>query len=140
MTTKQRYTAETIKCRPINKDALDKTINKIMYAKNPNPAIIYRTSGVHAIINKPKRCLIDDEFVGHEIGEKIIWYVYVTEIHEDGSRLHSCLPEHEVTTTIQEIKQYLMPETSLAEFTKGRRGYNHRIKANEADWIQFFNS
>ena len=139
METKTRHTPETIKVRPIDKAKLDKAIDDFMRSKEGKPNITYATGGYHAIINQPKQCLIDDEFVGHDIADKIIWYVYETETTADGRKMHDCLPTHEVTMTLAEMESYLKPGITLAEFTKERRGYNSRIRNNEADWLRYFN-
>ncbi len=139
METKTRYTPETIRVRPIDKAKLDKNINDFMQSKTGKANIAYRTSGYNAIIREPKLCIIDDEFIGHDISDKVTWYVYETETMPDGRKIGNCLPTHEVTITLPEMEQFLQTETTLAEFTKERRGYNSRIRQNEADWMRFFN-
>ncbi len=139
MRTKERYTTETIKVRPVDQEKLDKMINEFMHTKYPDPNTIYHTSSYTALIKSPKSCLIDDEFVGHEITNEITWYVYKTETLANGGKRGFYMPTDEVTMSLAEMEQYLLPETTLAEFTQGRRGYNSRVRQNEADWIRYFN-
>lgn len=140
MDIKQRHTPETIVAYPINMERLNQSINQTFHKDGmSSPKIEYGTHGIFALIREPSLCLIDDEFVGWDIKEKITFHIYETETREDRMKIHTCLPTHEVTLTIAELEKYLMPPISLAEFTRNRRGYNSRIKANEADWMRYFN-
>ena len=140
MKSKPRYTPETVEVQPIDMAKLNTTINEFFHKDSKFPANIeYHTRGTLAIIRQPNLCIIDDEFIGHDISEKVIFYIYETEKMADGRELHNCLPTHEVSLTLVELSQYLGPVVTLAEFTKERRGYNSRIRANEADWVRYFN-
>lgn len=140
MQTKERYTPETVSVYPIDMDKLNKDINELFHRDSKyTPDMEFSANGIHAIIQSPKLCIIDDEFVGHDISDTITFFVYVSGIHEDGIRWHACQPEHEVTLTITELQKYFKQQITLAEFTKSRRGYNTRIRANEADWIKYLN-
>lgn len=141
MDIKIRYTPETITVYPLDMMKLNESINQFFHKDGINPPNIeYRTHGKHALIRKPSLCLIDEEFVGFDIKNKITFYIYETETKEDGIKTHTCLPTHEVSIKLAELEKYLSPPMSLAEFTQDRRGYNARIKANESDWIRHFNS
>ena len=141
MKSKPRYTPETIQVYPLDMEKLNTTMNEFFHKDGKFPVNIqYRTSGVLALIRQPRLCIIDDELVGHDISyDKVIFYIYEMETHPDGHKTGHCLPTHEVSLTSAELEQYLKPVITLAEFTKDRRGYNSRIRANEADWVRYFN-
>lgn len=136
METKERYTTENVLVYPIDIKKLNSTLNSFMHEKiqdSPKDAL-YEVHGKLAIMRHPKECVIDDEFVGHDIKNKITFYIYKSQ-----SNTHECFPSYEVTLTLQELKTYLQNSITLAEFTKDRRGYNSRIRANEAEWIKYLN-
>jgi len=140
MKSKVRYTAETIIVEPVDQVRLNIAVNQLFHNDSKIPANIeYRTRGIHAITRQPKLCIIDDEFVGSDIKDQITFYVFEEETQPDGRHTFSLMPSNEVTLSLGEMEQYLGPPITLAEFTKGRRGYNARIRANEADWIRYFN-
>ncbi len=140
MKAQPRYTPETIKVYPLDMEELNATIDAFFHKDGKFPANIqYYTAGVLAISRQPNLCVIDDEFVGHDISDKITFYIYETETQPDGRKLHNCLPTHDVSLSLTELEQYMKPVTTLAEFTKSRRGYNSRIRSNEADWIRYVN-
>ena len=140
MKSKPRYTPETVEVQPIDMAKLNTAFNEFFHKDSKFPANIeYRTHGTLAIIRQPNLCLIDDEFIGHDITEKVIFYIYEREEMPDGHIHGHCLPTHEVSVTLAELDQYLKPPITLAEFTKERRGYNSRIRANESDWVRYFN-
>lgn len=134
MKSKVRHTPETITVYPINKERLDISINKHFHDGGEPMATDYHTQGKLALIREPKPCIIDDEFVSHDISDKIIFYIFETT-----DRVHNMLPTYEVTVSTAELEKYLDSPVTLADFTKDRRGYNTRIRANEADWIRHFN-
>jgi len=140
MKSKPRYTPETVEVQPIDMTKLNAAINEFFHKDGKFPANIeYHASGILAIIRQPNLCIIDDEFVGHDISEKVIFYIYEWEDLGDGHHRGHCLPTHEVSLTLAELDQHLKPTITLAEFTKERRGYNSRIRANEADWVRYLN-
>ena len=140
MEIKIRYTPENITVYPLDMEKLNIAINEFFHRDGINsPNIEYRTHGKQALIRQPSLCLIDDEFVGHDVGDKVIFYIYETEEIEEGKKVHTCVPTHEISITLPELEKYLTSPISLAEFTQDRRGYNSRIRTNEADWIRFFN-
>ncbi len=140
MKSAPRLTPETVEVQPIDMVRLNTTINEFFHKDDKFPANIeYRANGVLAIIPQPNPCVIDDEFVGHDISGKITFYIYETESLPDGRRMHNAIPTHEVSVTIEELGNYLKPPITLAEFTKERRGYNSRIRSNEADWVRYLN-
>jgi hypothetical protein len=140
MKSKIRYTPETITVYPIDMERLNAAINEYFHQVLKTSAnITYRAHGEHAIIKQPKPCIIDEEFIGGDISDKVTFYVYQSEKGEDGKTTHDCFPTREVILTIAELEKFYRAETTLADFTKDRRGYNSRIRANEADWIRFFN-
>jgi len=141
MESKQRYTPETIMVFPLDMEKLNKTINKFFHEKGGKfPAdVTYNARGILALMRHPKLCILNDEFVGQDIGDKITFYVYESWERERGHTWFSCLPSQEISMPIKELEVYLKESTSLAEFTKERRGYNSRIRANEAEWIKYLN-
>ena len=140
MKSKVRYTAETIIVEPVDRVRLNTTVNQFFHKDGKALANTeYTTRGVYAIIRQPKLCIIDDEFVGHDIQDQVTFYVFEEEVHPDGRRTFYMMPTHEITLSLEELRQYLESPITLAEFTKGRRGYNSRIRANEADWMRYFN-
>lgn len=89
------------------------------FISNPSPAIVDRD----IIVNFPE----DDgkfEFVMHKVTES------------GGVNL---LPHAAIRLTPEELEQYLGETTTLAEFTKDRRGYNSRLKSNEAEVQEWLN-
>ncbi len=138
MQSKERYTPETINVTPIDMKKLNNSINEFFH-KDGKQDITYSASGILALMQKPKSCIIDDEFVGHDISDNVTFYVYESGTRSSGIQWHSCLPSHEITLSLNELNEYLKPQISLAEFTKERRGYKSRIRANEADWIRYLN-
>jgi len=141
MKSKPRYIPETIGVYPLDMRKLNTTINEFFHkdGKFP-PNITYEAHGILALIREPKLCIIDDEFVGHDISDKITFYIYETVKTQDGRELHNCLPTHEVSLRLTELDIFLKPIITLANFSKDRRGYNSRIRANEADWVRYLNS
>ena len=140
MESKPRYTPETIKVYPLDMEKLNADINEFFHKDGTRPTNIeYRAIGTLAIVRQPKLCVIDDEFIGHDISEKIIFYIFETETKPGGGKTHNALPTYETSISLRELEHFLKPEVTLAEFTKDRRGYNSRIRANEADWIRYFN-
>lgn len=137
-----KYTAETIKARPIDMERLNKDLDNWVHEQHPDqPANVRnKTIGKHALVYEPKRSIIDEEFIGSELGAKITFYVY-EETHEEGKlKSFGIFPTREATFTLDEVEKYLLPEVTLAEFTKERRGYNSRIQSNEYSWMKHFNS
>jgi len=140
MKFKRRYTPETVEVQPIDMAKLNITINEFFHKDGKFPANIeYRARGTLALISQPNLCIIDDEFVGHNISEKVILDICEWEDLGDGHHREHSQPTHEVSLTLVELSQYLKPTVTLAEFTKERRGYNSRIRSNEADWVRYFN-
>jgi len=140
MKSKTRYTPETITVYPLDMERLNESINKFFHEdKKFLESTTYHTRGVLALIKQPNLCLITDEFVGWDISDKVTFYVYEEGKRENGGFWFGCIPTHEITMLIKELKPYLKPTITLAEFTKERRGYNARIRANEVDWIRYFN-
>ncbi len=139
MKTKVRYTPETIQVHPLDMKRLNQDIDESFHKGGEHPEnITYHAHGKLALMREPRLCIIDDEFVGHDISDKIIFYIYEAEKTPKGFR-GNCLPTYEVTLTLAELEPYLKPQISLAEFTQDRRGYNSRIQANEAEWIKYLN-
>ena len=140
MKSKPRYTPETVEVQPIDMVKLNTAFNEFFHKDGKFPINIeYHARGIHAIIQQPNLCIIDDEFIGHDTTDKVIFYIYETEKMADGREMHNCLPTHEVSITLAELGRYFKPPVTLAEFTKDRRGYNSRIRANEMDWVRYLN-
>mgnify|MGYP001612777069 CR=1 FL=1 len=140
METKTRYTSETIEVRPIDMEKLNADIEKHFHKDGKHPTNIqYRVHGVLGIISHPKLCFIDDEFVGHELSDKITFYIHETETHLNGKITGNCFPGWEINMCWPELEQYLKPSITLAEFTANIRGYNFRIRNNEGEWRRFLN-
>ncbi len=140
MESKPRYTPETIQVHPLDMKKLNTNINEFFHRDGKHPANIeYHAIGTLAIVWHPKLCVIDDEFIGHDISDKIIFYIFETETKPNGGKTHNMLPTYETSMTLTELEHFIKPVITLAEFTKNRRGYNSRIRANEADWIRYFN-
>ena len=140
MKAKARYTPDTIQVCPLDMKKLNQAIDKFFHEDGKHPAnITYHAHGTLALVRQPKLCIIDDEFIGHDLTEKITFYVYEEEHHQDGRFTGYCLPSYETSMPLVELEQYLKTPVTLAEFTKERRGYNSRIQANEAEWIKYLN-
>ena len=140
MKAKARYTPETIQVCPLDMERLNQDIDKFFHEDGKHPAnITYHAHGTLSLMRQPKLCIIDEEFIGHDISDKITFYIYEEEHHPNGGFTGHCLPSYEVSMTIVELEAYLKSNTSLAEFSKERRGYNSRIQANEAEWIKYLN-
>ena len=144
MKTKARYTPETIQVYPLGMEKLNQDIDKSFHravtidGKHPTN-ITYHAHGTLALMRQPKLCIIDDEFVGHDLTDKVTFYIYEEEHRPNGGFTGHFLPSYEVSMTITELEAYLKPNVSLAEFSKERRGYNSRIQANESEWIKYLN-
>ena len=137
---KVRNTPENITVYPLDMARLNEDIDKLGHKDKAPDNIRYETrGGGHALIRQPKLCIINDEFIGSEVKEEVTFYVYTEKTHLDGGKSFSCIPESEVTLSLAEVEQYLLPATTLAEFTKERRGYNSRIRSNEGEWMAFLN-
>ncbi len=134
---KTKYTAESIQCYPVNMDKLNTEAKRIC---RETDTIKYHVDGAQALVKSPKIAIIDDEFVGGKVSKEVTFNVFKTEYRPSGSKVFSCLPSYEVTLTLAGLEEYLNAPVSLAEFTKERRGYNSRIKANESSWMDYFNS
>ena len=137
-----KYTAETVICQPIEKVKFDNDINEFLHKQlNTKPSIIYSTRAKEAIIREPILSIIDKEFIGCTIkeDEKITFGVYEEERTDETHGTFSCMPTYEIKLTLLELNGYLLPETTLAEFTKPRRNYNSRIIGNEREWMNVFN-
>ena len=140
MKSKPRYTAETVEVQPIDMARLNAFINEYFHRDGKHPANVeYRARGYLALISKPRLCIINDEFVGHDISDTIVFYIYEEEHRSRGNTIYKCSPSYELSVTLVELNLYLKPPISLAEFTKERRGYNSRIQANEEDWMRYLN-
>lgn len=140
MDLKPRHTPETIQVFPLDMKRLNKDIDQSFHKDSKHPAnITYHASGTLALMRQPKLCMIDDEFIGHDITNKIIFYIHEDEELPDNRHRHTCFPAWEIGLTLAELEPFLKPSISLAEFTKDRRGYNSRIKGNEAEWIRYLN-
>ena len=140
MEIKHRHTPETVTVYPLDMEKLNENINRFFHNDGQFPEnITYEVRGILAFMYHPKFCLINDEFVGWDLGDKVTFHIYEEGKREDGHRWFSCIPSHEVTLPIKELEPYLKPPMTLAEFTKDRRGYNSRIKANEAEWLRYLN-
>jgi hypothetical protein len=140
MESSLRHTPETIQVFPLDMEKLNGDIDQFFHKDSKFPAnITYRAHGIQALMREPKLCIIDDEFIGHDLKDKITFYVYETERTPDGRELHNCFPTQEVILKLTELGSYSKEPVTLAEFTRDRRGYNSRIRANEADWIRYLN-
>ena len=141
MKSKTRYTPETVRVSPVDMEKLNKMIDEFFHKDGAPANKTFRTSGVVALMRQPKLCIINDEFIGHDVGEGTTFTYYVYEEEDLGNGHHTghCFPTHELTLTLEELSPYLKPEVSLAEFTKERRGYNSRIRGNEAEWVRYLN-
>ena len=140
MKTTIRHTPETIEVQPLDMARLNAFLNEFFHKDGAFPAsLTFHTAGKFALVRQPKPCIIDDEFVGHDISDRITFYIYEREDLGSGRFRGNCFPTHEVSMTLEELKPYLKPAITLAEFTEERRGYNSRIRSNEADWVRYFN-
>jgi hypothetical protein len=137
-----KYTAENVKCQPIDKVKLDKDINELLHKQlNTESNITYSSHRKEAIIREPKLSIIDEEFIGVclDENEKITFNIFTETRIDETRRSFGCFPEYEIKLTLNELADYLLPETTLAEFTKERRKYNNRIINNESEWMEVFN-
>ena len=138
MTTKRKHTIESVQCYPVDMAKLNKAVNESVH-KGKLDNFTYSVHGRHALIKTPITAIIEEDFVGSEISKSVTWWVYKAETCKDGSMLCDCVPTYEATIILKELENYLGEPTTLAEFTKGRRGYNARIKVNERLWLAAFN-
>jgi len=144
MKTAQKYTTESIQCQPVNMEKLNQDINAHFHKTPDN--ITYSISRKFAIIHQPCLSIIDEEFIGHDIKDKIVFDIHKSEKHPadnqypNGYESFGMFPCYEVKMSLPDIEPYLDTPVSLAEFTKERRGYNGRIQGNEFAWLEHFNS
>ena len=137
---KVKHTPETVQVSPLDTKRLNESINQSFHKDGQYPDnVIFEIHRDFAIMRQPKLCIIDEEFIGEDIEDKAVFSIYKREQLGDGHFTMGCLPEWEVTLTLAELEPYLKPSISLAEFTKERRGYNSRIKSNEAEWVRYLN-
>jgi hypothetical protein len=136
-----KYTPEIVKCHPISKEKIDKYVNEcILKQTGEGDHVAYDTGREMAIITKPKLCVIDQEYIGLDLGKVFEIRAFRSEKHNDGSISFGCTHAYVVPMPLDDIKNYLLPEVTLAEFTKPRRGYNSRIVSNEHNWVKYLNS
>ena len=135
-----RHTPETIQVFPLDMERLNQNINQSFHKDGKYPDnVVFETHRHFALMRQPKLCIIDEEFIGEDIEHKVIFPIYEREEHDNGHFTMKCLPTWEVSLTLAELEPFLKPNISLAEFTKDRRGYNSRIKSNEAEWTKYLN-
>lgn len=139
MVSKAQYTAETIQCYPINVELLSLGVDELLHRSNPNPNITYRVVHPLALIREPRLAVISEEFIGGDIENSVTFGIHESEKMPNGLSRHNCVAEKEITLTLVELELYLDKPVTLAEFTKARRGYNSRIRGNEALWMRYFN-
>lgn len=137
MTTNVKYNAHTIKIQPIDRDKINAAINKEY--PDPNPLVTWEIAHGLGIIKFPKKAVISSDLVGHDINDNVILSLYRKEKTDRGFS-HGCLPEHEITLTLEELEQYLLPEITLHEFADQGYETHHRRSANYAIWLNHFNS
>ncbi len=139
MEKKPRYTPDTIQVYPLDMDRLNKSINEFFH-KDPKMPLTttYSARGRLALIRQPKLCIIDDEYAGHDLTDKIIFYIY-EEYNENGKHSFACMPNWEVPMPVTDLEQYLKPVITLAEFTKDANFNKSRIQSNQSQWIQYLN-
>lgn len=131
------HTIESIQCYPIDTAKITEEINK----RPDKPTnVTYSIYSKFALVKSPRLAIIDDEFVGKDLTDKVSFSIYESIVNPDGTKTHDCLPSHTVTFKLSELEPYLNPPVSLAEFTKERRGYNSRIRSNEMEWLRIFNT
>ena len=133
------YTAETIKCKPIDTQRIEKELAE----QQNKPDTLFNVRSKLAIVYAPKMAIIDDEFIGWDItpSDEIELDVWTETKDKDGRVCGSCFPSGKITyKNLTDLGEYLLPEVTLAEFSKNRRGYNSRIRGNEAQWMRHFNS
>lgn len=92
-----------------------------------------------ALIRHPRLAIIDDEFIGRDVVGAVSFSVWKEERPAEGHRIFDMYPSNSLILTLTELEDYLLPPVSLATFTADRRGYNSRIKGNEAEWIRWAN-
>ncbi len=141
MATKTKHTPETVQVFPLDKERLNKDINQSFHKDGEYPDnVFFEIHRDFAIMREPKLCIIDEEFIGEDIEDKVAFSIYKQTKLSDGHFTMGCLPEWKVTFTLAQLEPYFKLSVSLAEFTKERRGYNSRIKCNEAEWVRYLNS
>ena len=141
--TKVRFTSETVKCRPIDAKKLSEHLDASIHQdEQVEKNKVYRVRDILAIVMEPRHALIDDEFCGTVSG-KYEFYAYAEwdSLDENNRVVHTfeTIPSYKFEFDIADLIPYLLPETTLAEFSKGRRGYNGRIIKNEYSWMKYFN-
>jgi len=129
-----KYTAENIMCYPIDKAKLSEYLNNVIHERHPDDDMNYEVVHDRAIVIKPRPGWLTEEFVGGE-GK------YRISAHEkmEIGKWCSCAPIYEFEFNFADITPFLKKQITLAEFTKERRGYNSRIRCNEAEWMRYFN-
>ena len=140
MKTKIRLVPETIQVHPLDMEKLNQAIDKSFHKDGKHPAnITYHAHGKEALMRQPRLCIIDDEFVGHDVADKSTFYIYESETLTEGHFRGNVFPTYEISLSLVELETYLKSPVSLAEFTEERRGYNSRIRANEYEWVKYLN-
>ncbi len=103
MESNLRHTPETIQVYPLDMEKLNKDINQFFHKDSKFPAnITYRAHGAQALMREPKLCIIDDEFIGHDLEGKIIFYVYEEESMSGGRKRCGCFPTQEIILKLKE--------------------------------------
>ena len=73
-----RYTPEIIQVFPLDMEKLNQAIDNSFHEDGGHPAkITYRAHGTLALMRQPKLCIIDDEFIGHALKDKVTFYIYL---------------------------------------------------------------
>jgi len=84
--------------------------------------------------------LVNTECIGF-IGDNLKFSTYRKSfINEEGRKCIPIVPEYEVQMKIQEFEEFAEPEVLLFEFMKKRFNYNDRIKSNQREILNYFNS
>jgi hypothetical protein len=93
----------------------------------------------YALVKSPKQSILDEEFIGSDVKKEVILRLYKKTKQANSGFSIECISNKQITLTLSELELYLLPKTTLAEFTKERRGYNSRIINNESLWMEHFN-
>lgn len=84
--------------------------------------------------------LVNTECVGYT-GETLKFSAYHKSwTASDGKKCIPIVPEYEVEMKIQELEEFTSKEIPLFEFMNKRYCYNDRIKSNQREIVNYFNS
>ena len=133
------YTAENTFCHPINQAELLKEMPK---ETEDSIDLRWRLHMPMALITEPKPCLIGKELIAFfPLDEEGVWKLWVYRQGKNRATEEEFFIIYPYTALVLDLGELLKvagETVSVAKYTENRRGYNPRIRNNEAvlfDWL-----